>query len=77
MENQALFLQAYGLADSLFVSLRKSILKDYLFSWQEASLIVDCFIKMQELLPYIVNRDEKDIAFDILDNSSLKIQYMA
>lgn len=67
MENQALFLQAYGLADSLFVSLRKSILKDYLFSWQEASLIVDCFIKMQELLPYIVNRDEKDIAFDILE----------
>ena len=67
MANQELYNQAMNLANRLFISLRKNVLREPMFSWQEVSLVVDCFIKMQELLPYIVNHDEKYIAFELLE----------
>lgn len=67
MNNIELQRQALNLAQCLYTFIRKSILKERLFSWQEVSLIVDCFIKMEELLPYLVQHEEKDIAFDILE----------
>lgn len=67
MINQELRLQALCYAEGLYKSLRKNVLKDSIFPWQEVSLVIDCFIKMEELLPFLVDWEEKDIAFKLME----------
>lgn len=72
--NRQLAEEVNSLAQCLFDSVRNDILIQSEFSWQEVSIIVDCFLRMYNELENLLHVDDSEMPFRLLDiyNNSYK-----